>query len=83
MHRFLLYCKAQLYGFKIHCLEYWYLSIVPFICRKSILQMDLSKLDNEIFRFLTFIYLNNMISHEKYIEYCKELDDLKSLKVDL
>lgn len=64
-------------------MAYWYLDIIPFIFRKSLLQIDLSKLDNEIARLVEYMRLNNIISHTEYIEYCKKLDHLKSLKVDL
>lgn len=84
MHRFLVRCRAHLYLLKIRCIAYWYLYIIPFIFHKSLLQIDLSKLDNEIARLVEYMRLNNIISHTEYIEYCKKkMDHLKSLKVDL
>lgn len=83
MRKFLVHCRAYLYLLKIRCMAYWYLHIIPFICHKSLLQIDLSKLDNVMARLVAYMRLNNMISHEEYIEYCKKLDDLKFLKVDL
>lgn len=83
MYKFLVRCRARLWFIEVCGMAYWYLYIIPFMCHKSVLQIDLSKLDNEILRLTTFMYLNNMISRTKYIDFCKEIDELKSLKVDL